>query len=232
MARKNNFEDREYDKEFSPATLTTTARLVSDPDKISKSGKMTMVVFRIAINARTRGRDGRITNKTIFVDTKTFGYTADNILASGLGKGMEVLVSGNLFPDIYENKDGDTIHGLSMVIRDIAPTFNYKSGELDFDALSNYGGGDDDEDDAPRKRSSRSSRSSRSRSRRKSDDDVEDNLEDDFEDYDEDEDDELDPKPRKRSSRSSRASRSSRRKKAAEVDDDVEDYIDDEAMMD
>lgn len=78
--------------------------LTHDPEVKNTSGAA-VCNFGLAINRRWRGKDGRESEETTFVDCVAWGRTGE-ALAEYQGKGDAVLVEGRLTLDRWQDRDG------------------------------------------------------------------------------------------------------------------------------
>lgn len=215
MAR-NDWNNKTYDYEFSPASIALPLRVIQEPDVYS--GKSTVVRLRTAMNSRVTESDKKIRNQSTFINVSAFGLVAEKIIDLGISKGSEIIVMGEMASNNYENKEGETVYGLQIKAKQVGISVTDRGLQnTDYEPqTSGYASDDEEEDDSPRKSRKKTSRSSGARRRARSRDE---DIEDLDEDLDED-DDEFEPKPRR--------NKSKRTRRKVEVDDDVEDYLEDD----
>ena len=222
MAR-NDWNNKTYDYEFSPASIALPLRVIQEPDVYS--GKSTVVRLRTAMNSRVTESDKKIRNQSTFINVSAFGLVAEKIIDLGISKGSEIIVMGEMASNNYENKEGETVYGIQIKAKQVGISVTDRGLQnTDYEPqTSSYSSSDDEEeDDSPRKsrRKKKTSRSSGARRRARSRDEDIDDLDDDLEEDLEEDDDEFEPKPRR--------NKSKRTRRKVEVDDDVEDYLEDD----
>ncbi len=86
-------------------SVTLTGRLTHAPEG-KQVGDKQAAKFSLAVNDSYKGKDGEQVEKTCFIDVDTWGRTAENVCAY-LSKGSQVLVSGRLQLDRWEDKQGN-----------------------------------------------------------------------------------------------------------------------------
>lgn len=222
MAR-NDWNNKTYDYEFSPASIALPLRVIQEPDVYS--GKSTVVRLRTAMNSRVTESDKKIRNQSTFINVSAFGLVAEKIIDLGISKGSEIIVMGEMASNNYENKEGETVYGIQIKAKQVGISVTDRGLQnTDYEPqTSSYSSSDDEEeDDSPRKsrRKKKTSRSSGARRRARSRDEDIDDLDDDLEEDLEEDEDEFEPKPRR--------NKSKRTRRKVEVDDDVEDYLEDD----
>lgn len=140
-----------------------TGNLGGDAKVISKGkrdGTGMVVALNVALNSYYDGEE--ITKWATF---KIFGKRAKALLEY-LVKGTFVVIEYKLSPNVYENKDGDTVYSTDLIVTDI----NFKTPD-------GNGGS------SQRRRTSKTRTGNAKQSRRKYDDEE---FDDDDDDYDED----------------------------------------------
>ena len=185
---------------FTSMDATIEGNLGAAPKRISKAGKTSCVVARVAVASRnSRGED-----VTLWMDIKTFGTLADNVHESySSGKGR-LIASG---PVEFEEYNEEV--RLVMNARTVGGSNRWNTVTLDSSAESpkntKRSRDDDDDDDDDEEKPARARRRSRDdddgdeekparRARRRSNDDQ---------DNDEDDDDDDEEKPARRARRRS-----------------------------
>ena len=218
MAKKGSFSN---EKIFGFGNLTR------DPIKLSGAkASTTAVALNVAANSQSYNRDGELIERTEFRNIKVFGRDADMAYAN-LQKGDRIHYGGRVFPDEYQNKEGELVE--SIVI-------NAEPGEVyaaPFWENREVVEDDEDDDETPsrsRKRSSsrKSSKagSSRRRKRQVEEDVAEWDDEEELDDEDLDDDFEEDTPPRQPQRRSRRKPASKKKSSDVDVDDDLDEYED------
>lgn len=81
--------------------ITIMGRLTSEPTSSQTKGGTSVTKFNLAVD-RGFGED----KKTDYIPVVFFGKTAENV-AKYVGKGQQLLVSGQLQTGSYEDKDGN-----------------------------------------------------------------------------------------------------------------------------
>jgi len=91
-------------------------RLVRDIELKNTSSGVSVATVGLAVNRRSKGRDGEAKEEVLFVDCTAFGKTAE-VMAQHLSKGREVLIEGRLKLDQWES-DGQRRSKLSVVVEE------------------------------------------------------------------------------------------------------------------
>lgn len=94
-------------KPFSSERIEGEGNLTADPRIISRPGKVTTVILRVAANSRSIDRDGTPVEHVEFRDIKVFGWKADAMAT--LSKGDRIVYAGTLEPNAYTNNDGEEV---------------------------------------------------------------------------------------------------------------------------
>lgn len=112
-------------------TLTGTARLVADPEiRFTASGKQ-VAEIRLAFNSRRKNERGEwVDGDTFFVRGTAWEALAEHI-ADSLQKGTEVIVTGDLRTDSWEDKAGEKRQAPSLLIRSIGPSLAWATARVE-----------------------------------------------------------------------------------------------------
>lgn len=111
--------------------ITAIGNLTSDPElRYSQSG-VPVANFTIASTPRTFDRqsgewkDG----DALFLRCSLWREHAENVAAS-LGKGMRVIVQGNLRQRNYENREGERRTSIELDVQEIGPALRYATAQV------------------------------------------------------------------------------------------------------
>lgn len=208
MAEKKAFS-------FSDANVKFSGNVGGDPKIFTGREDSVVASFSVAVRMNNVGRDGENIERTKWYRVTAFNYAA-RIVRDKIRKGDAVTIEGKLFPIEYENRDGELVEAEEVHIR------NRDQIALALFADNGSGGGS--------RRSSGDDGGSRGRRRRRpQEDDFEDSFGGDDEDDDYLGDDFEEDVPRKRRNASSRRG-GRRRNVSADVDSDVDDYMDEDML--
>lgn len=111
-------------------TLTHTFRLAAEPEmKFSQSGTAVMRL-RLAANANRKNQDTGEweTSDQLFINATAFGDMAESIAEANLATGQEVLVSGRVRTNAWEDQDGNKRSVVEMRLDSIGPTIRPARG--------------------------------------------------------------------------------------------------------
>ena len=144
MAR-NDWNNKTYDYEFSPASIALPLRVIQEPDVYS--GKSTVVRLRTAMNSRVTESDKKIRNQSTFINVSAFGLVAEKIIDLGISKGSEIIVMGEMASNNYENKEGETVYGIQIKAKQVGISVTDRGLQnTDYEPqTSSYSSSDDEE---------------------------------------------------------------------------------------
>ncbi len=95
--------------------VSISGRLTGDPD-IRVSGDRTIARFGVAIQRRFKNKDGEY--EADFVNCVAFGAQGE-FVEKYFSKGMKAEIVGRLQSGKYQNKDGNTVNTLDIVVEEI-----------------------------------------------------------------------------------------------------------------
>lgn len=112
------------------AQATIIGTLGKDPElKTSKDGRTTFAKFSLAWSERIKDVTGNfVDGPTQWVQVTVFGRQASNIVQS-LGRGMRVVVSGRLQPELWSSNQGEQVV-MTMVADTVAPELTFASAQV------------------------------------------------------------------------------------------------------
>jgi len=87
------------------ATTTIIGNLTRDPELKFLGNDSTVVKFSVAVNRRTKVRNGDFTETTSYFNVSAFGTLAENS-ADSLHQGNRVIVTGRLEQRTWDKEDG------------------------------------------------------------------------------------------------------------------------------
>jgi single-strand DNA-binding protein len=126
---------------MSLPTLSGTARLTGDPElRFSPSG-VAVCKFNLAFNARRKNEStGQWEDGDVFyVNAVTFKQLAENA-AETCTKGMEVVVTGRVKTEQWEDRDGNKRSAPSLLVDSIGPSITFATAKVQKMDRSNSGG--------------------------------------------------------------------------------------------
>lgn len=105
-------------------------RAVTDPElRFSPSGKA-FANLRIAANSRRKNDAGEwVDDKSVFLKVVCFGRVAENV-AESITRGALIFVSGRLYGDEYETKDGEKRTQMTVMADAIGPSVTFKPARI------------------------------------------------------------------------------------------------------
>ena len=87
------------------STTTIIGNLTRDPELKFLGNDSTVVKLSVAVNRKTKGRDGEWNETTSYFNVSAFGTLAENS-ADSLHKGNRVIVTGRLEQRSWDKEDG------------------------------------------------------------------------------------------------------------------------------
>lgn len=94
-------------------------RLTRDPEiryGSSAQGDITIARFALAVDRRTRGRDGR--SEADFLNCTAFGKLAD-FVEKYLAQGSKILLTGRIQNNNYTNREGQRVYSVQIIADEI-----------------------------------------------------------------------------------------------------------------
>lgn len=116
---------------MSLPTLSGVGRLTHDPETRFTSSGMAVTTLRLAFNSRKKDQSGQwVDGEVFYVRAKAFKEMAENI-ADSLAKGSEVVVSGRLKTESWEDKsDGGKRSAPELLIDSIGPSLRWATASV------------------------------------------------------------------------------------------------------
>ena len=90
---------------MSFSTATVLGNMTRDPE-VREVGETMVCNFTVATNKRFTDRNGELQEKPAFIDCSAWGRTAE-VIGDHFVKGQQILVSGEIEQDHWENDDGE-----------------------------------------------------------------------------------------------------------------------------
>ncbi|MFB7738276.1 single-stranded DNA-binding protein [Streptomyces sp. NPDC056112] len=114
---------------MSLPNVNGTARLIEDPQLRYSASGSAVVTVRLAFNSRKKDQSGQwVDDATCFLDGKVFGQAAEN-LAESVARGLEVVVSGRLKTESWE-QDGAKRSKTVLLVDSIGPALRYATAKV------------------------------------------------------------------------------------------------------
>lgn len=112
-------------------TISGTARLTADPEIRFAASGMAVSKMNIAFNSRRKDQAGNwVDGDTFFVEAVAFKQLAENI-AETLTRGMEVVVTGRLKTESWEDREtGAKRSKPSLMIDSIGPSIAFATAKV------------------------------------------------------------------------------------------------------
>lgn len=112
------------------AQATLIGTLGKDPElKQSRDGRTTFAKFSLAWSERQKDATGNFSDgPTQWIQVTVFGRQAQNVVAS-LGKGMRVIVTGRLQPEMWQSQQGEQVV-MTMTADTVAPELTFASVQV------------------------------------------------------------------------------------------------------
>ena len=117
-------------------TITITGNVTKDPElRFSPSGTA-WVTFSVAVNERTRGKDGNWSDQTTYFNCKAWRKDAENMVES-VTRGTRVMVEGKLRDESWTDSSGQERKTKSLHVSEIGVSLKYATAQVTRVASSN-----------------------------------------------------------------------------------------------
>lgn len=111
------------------AEVTFVGNITKEIDlRVGPSGNE-WATFSVAVNERSRSRDGEMQESTIFFSCKAFGELAGNIAAS-VKKGDRVVVNGRMRTDSWKDSEGADQRRDVLYVDELALSLRWARGSV------------------------------------------------------------------------------------------------------
>jgi single-strand DNA-binding protein len=133
---------------MSLPTISGTARLTGEPELRFAPSGTAVCKFNLAFNSRRKDEAGNwVDGDTFFVNAVAFKQLAENA-AESLTKGTEVVVTGRLKTEQWQDKQtGDKRSAPSLLVDSIGPSIAFATAKVQKAARTNGGGQPRQDDD-------------------------------------------------------------------------------------
>jgi len=111
------------------STTTIIGNLTRDPELKFLGNDSTVVKLSVAVNRKTKGRDGEWNETTSYFNVSAFGTLAENS-ADSLHKGNRVIVTGRLEQRSWDKEDGTKGTAIELIADAIGPDLRFNSANL------------------------------------------------------------------------------------------------------
>lgn len=116
--------------------ITITGNVTKDPElRFSPSGTA-WVMFSVAVNERTRGKDGNWSDQTTYFNCKAWRKDAENMVES-VTRGTRVMVEGKLRDESWTDSSGQERKTKSLHASEVAVSLKYATAQVTRVASSN-----------------------------------------------------------------------------------------------
>ncbi len=125
---------------MSLPTLSGAGRATADPDLRFSPNGVAVVRVSLAFNQRKRDDKGNwVDGDVLFINGTAFNRMAENI-AETVTKGTEVVVTGRLRTNQWEDKEGNKRSTVELLIDSIGPALTFASATVTRNPKENGGG--------------------------------------------------------------------------------------------
>jgi len=111
------------------STTTIIGNLTRDPELKFLGNDSTVVKLSVAVNRKTKGRDGEWNETTSYFNVSAFGTLAENS-ADSLHKGNRVIVTGRLEQRSWDKEDGTKGTAIELIADAVGPDLRFNSANL------------------------------------------------------------------------------------------------------
>lgn len=111
------------------AEVTFVGNLTKTVELKYSSGGAAWASLSIAVNERSRSRDGEMKESVVFFNCKVFGEMAENLAASA-DKGDRVMVNGRIRTDSWTNADGQEQKREVLYIDEVAASMRWATATV------------------------------------------------------------------------------------------------------
>ena len=116
---------------MSLPTINGVGRLTEEPELRYTAAGSPVARLRLAFNSRKKDQSGQwVDDAVLYLDGSAFGPVAENI-ASTLQRGMEVVVSGRLKTNSWEDKQGQRQQRTELLVDSIGPSLRSATAQVE-----------------------------------------------------------------------------------------------------
>lgn len=120
------------------ANITIVGNITKDPELRFASSGVAWATFSVAVNERTRTKEGDWTDQTTYFNCKAWRNDAENLVESAT-KGTRVMVEGKLRDESWTDASGQERKTKTLVASEIAISLKYATAQVTKVARANSG---------------------------------------------------------------------------------------------
>ena len=110
------------------SNITIIGNLTRDPE-LKFLDSNTVVKLSVAVNRKTKGRDGEWNETTSYFNVSAFGSLAENS-ADSLHKGNRIIVTGRLEQRSWDKEDGTKGTAIELIAEAVGPDLRFNNASL------------------------------------------------------------------------------------------------------
>ncbi len=122
------------------AVIAIVGNITKDPELRFAASGNAWATFSVAVNEKTRNKNGDWSDHTSYFNCKVFGKNAEN-LAESVAKGTRVVVEGKLRDESWKDASGNDRRSQVLYAEEISVSLKYATAQVTRVASTNNDGG-------------------------------------------------------------------------------------------
>jgi single-strand DNA-binding protein len=120
------------------ANITIVGNITKDPELRFAASGVAWATFSVAVNERSRSKEGDWTDQTTYFNCKVWRNDAENLVES-VTKGTRVMVEGKLRDESWTDASGQERKTKTLVVSEIGVSLKYATAQITKVARANAG---------------------------------------------------------------------------------------------